>query len=408
MTLSGIRQDITVGVRGLLRSPGFAAAALVTLALGIGATSAIFTVVRAVLLAPLPYSEPDRRVMIWSRWISFDKTWLSDQELFDYRRLSRTLTAVAGWDTAQQNLTGDGEPVRVGVGRVTANTFEVLGATPLLGRVIAAAEDRPNAAPVAVLGYGLWQTRYGGDPAIVGRRVLLNEVPVEVVGVMPQGFRLPTDFTEEAAEPTELWRPLQLDEADAQRGSHGYYAAATLAPGQTVASASAELQSLTAAMTGQGLYPAEMHFSAFATGLDDEIRGGIRPALWLLIGAVACLLLIACANVANLLLVRGDARVREMAVRSAVGASTDRLVRQLLTESVVLAVVGAGLGLAVAALGLRTLVALDPDQPSAAHASASGLDGGRLHRGRRRDDDAAVRARPGAADIAGEPGRVVA
>ena len=256
MRLSGIQQDVTVGLRGLLRSPGFAVAALVTLALGIGATSAIFTVVRAVLLAPLPYAESDRRVMIWSRWISFDKTWLSDQEILDYRRLSGTMTAIAGWTSAQQNLTGDGEPVRVSVGQVTANTFAVLGAAPLLGRVITEAEDRPKAAPVAVLGYGLWQDRYGGDPGIVGRRILLNDVPVEVVGVMPRGFRLPTDFTEEAAEPTELWRALQIDEADAERGSHGYFGAAVLAPGQTAATATAELQSLTAAMTEQGLYPA--------------------------------------------------------------------------------------------------------------------------------------------------------
>ena len=360
MRLGGIRQDLRGGIRGLARTPGFTAAALVTLALGIGATSAIFTVVKAVLLTPLPYAEPGRRVMVWSQWISFDKTWLSDQEILDYRRLSKTLTAVAGWTSEQQNLTGDGEPVRVGVGLVTANTFDVLGAGPLLGRSISAAEDQPHAAPVAVLGFGLWQSRFGGDPAVVGRRILLDDVSVEVVGVMREGFRLPTDFTEEAAEPTQLWRALQLDERQADRGSHGYYAAAVLAPGATAASASDELRALTRGMTERGLYPDAMRFSAFATSLDDEIRGTVRPAMWLLMGAVGCLLLIACANVANLLLVRGDARVREMAIRSAVGASTERLVRQLLTESLLLAVVGAALGLMLAAGAVRVLLALDP------------------------------------------------
>ena len=135
MTLvDGMRQDIRGAIRGLIKSPGFAAAALVTLALGIGATSAIFSVVKAVLLTPLPYAEPDRRVLIWSRWISFDKTWLSDQEIVDYRTFSKTMTAVAGWSTGQQNLTSDGEPIRVGVGFVTANTFDVLGSKPLIGR----------------------------------------------------------------------------------------------------------------------------------------------------------------------------------------------------------------------------------------------------------------------------------
>lgn len=360
MKVNGIGQDLRGGVRGLLRAPGFAAAALVTLALGIGATSAIFTVVKAVLLAPLPYGEPDRRVMIWSRWVTFDKTWLSEQEILDYRRLATTMIAVAGWSSGQQNLTGDGLPQRVGVGNITANTFEVLGARPLLGRGITADEDRPQAPPVAVLGYPLWQSRYGGDPAIIGKRILLDDVPTEVIGVMPPGFRLPTDFTEDAAQPTELWSAVQIDEKDASRGSHGYYGAAILAPGRTAAQATDELRALTKTMTDQGLYPKPMEFSAFATSLDEEIRGGVRPAMWLLMGASACLLLIACANVANLLLVRGDARMREIAVRSAIGASTERLARQLVTESLVLAVSGAVLGLGLAWGGLRVLMALDP------------------------------------------------
>lgn len=353
-------QDLRTGLRGLRRSPGFAAAALVTLALGIGATSAIFSVVRAVLLAPLPYAEPDRRVLIWSRWVGFEKTWLSNQEAMDYRAQARTLAAVAVWDTGQENLTGDGDPIRVGIGEITANTFDVLGARPFLGRTIRPEEDVPGGPPVAVLGYRLWQSRYGGDAGIIGRKVLLNDVPHEVVGVMPEGFRLPTDFTEHAAEPTELWRAIQFDMADLERGSHGYYGAAVLAHGQSAATATEELRALTRRWTEEGLYPEAMGFTAFAVPLDEEIRGGVRPALWILVGAVTFLLLIACSNVANLLLVRGDARVRELALRTAVGAAPSRLVRQMITESLLLAVCGAVLGVAVAAAGLRTLIALDP------------------------------------------------
>ena len=353
-------QDLRTAWRGLCRSLGFTTAALVTLALGIGATSAVFSVVRAVLLAPLPYAQPDRRVLIWSQWVGFDKTWLSNQEVVDYRAQSRTMTAVAAWTTAQQNLTGDGDPLRVGVGLVTANTFEVLGAAPMMGRTIRPEEDVPQGPPVAVLGYRLWQARFGADAGIVGRKVLLNDVPVEIVGVMPAGFRLPTDFTEDAAEPTELWRAIQFDMSQLERGSHGFYAAATLAPGQTAATATEELRALTRRMTQEGLYPEAMRFTAFAVSVDDEIRGGVRPALWILMGAVAFLLLIACTNVANLLLVRGDARLREFALRTAIGAAPGRLVRQLITESLLLAVSGALIGMAVAAAGLRTLVWLDP------------------------------------------------
>jgi putative ABC transport system permease protein len=358
--LDTLVQDIRTGFRGLRRSPGFTLAALVTLALGIGAVSAMFSVVRAVLLAPLPYAEPDRRVLIWSKWVGFDKTWLSTQEVVDYRTEARTLTDVAAWTTGQQNLTGDGDPLRVGVGFVSANTFEVLGATPLLGRVIRPEEDVPNGSPVAVIGYRLWQARYGGDRAVVGRKVMLNEEPVEIVGVMPDGFRLPTDFTEDAAEPTELWRAVQFDMANLNRGNHGFYGAAVLAPGQTAAVATAELQALTRRMTEQGLYPEAMQFTAFAVSLDDEIRGGLRPAMWILMGAVVCVLLVACTNVASLLLVRGDARAREMALRTAIGAGPGRLVRQLVTESLLVAFVGAVSGLGVAALALRALVTIDP------------------------------------------------
>jgi putative ABC transport system permease protein len=247
----------------------------------------------------------------------------------------------------------------VGVGFLTANTLDVLGAKPLLGRMFTAAEDRPSGPQLALLGYPLWQSRYGSDPAIVGRTVMMNDVPVEIIGVMPEGFRLPTDFTDDAAEPTQLWRPLQIDETQLSR-SHGLFGAAVLAPGQTAATATAELQSIAARLTEQGAYPVAMKFTAFAVPLDEEIRGGIRPAMWLLTGAVGFLLLIACANVANLLLVRGDARLREMAVRTAIGAAPERLVRQLLTESVVLAVLGAALGLGLAAAGLRALTTLDP------------------------------------------------
>jgi predicted permease len=352
--------DLKLAVRGLLRSPGFTAAALVTLALGIGATFAIFSVVKAVLLTSLPYAEPDRRVMIWSRWISFDKTWLSDQEIVDYRALSKTMTDIAGWTGGQQNLTGDGEPIRVGVGFVTANTFQVLGAAPLIGRTFTPEEDLPKGAPAVILGYELWQVRYGGDPGVIGRTLVLNDVPAQIVGVMPRGFRLPTDFTVDAAEPSQLWRPLQIDMQDLTRGSHGYYAAAILAPGATPAAATEELRAITRRLTERGEYPEAMQFSAFAVGLDQEIRGDLRPAMWLLIGAVGFLLVIACVNVANLLLVRGDARLREMAVRTAVGAAPRRLVRQLFTESLVLGVCGAVIGLVVAAAALRALITIDP------------------------------------------------
>jgi len=353
-------QDLRFGARTLWRNPGFAAVAVVTLALGIGANAAIFSVVNAVLLRPLPWSEPDRAVMIWSKWTSFDKTWVASGEVMDYRRRARTLEEVAAWSDGQVNLTGgDAEPERVAAASVTANTFSTLGARPMLGRTFTAKEDVPNGPNLTVLGFGLWHRRFASDPAIVGRSIQIDGTAYEVVGVMPPDFVLPTDF--QNAEPSELWAPLQLNPASMDHGNHGFYAAGRLKPGATVHQAADELHAIAQAMTKEGLYPVQMQFDTVALSLTDEVVGNVRRAIWLLFGAVAFLLLIACANVANLLLARAEARQREIAVRSALGAGRLRVLRQLVTESVVLAGVSAAVGLGLAYAGVRALAWWNPE-----------------------------------------------
>jgi putative ABC transport system permease protein len=351
-------QDLRFGARTLARNAGFAVVAVLTLGLGVGANAAIFSVVNAVLLRPLPWSDPDRTVMIWSRWSAFDKTWVADGEVNDYRRRASTLTDVAAWDDGQVNLTGDGDPERVAAGSVTANLFSTLGVSPIRGRVFTAAEDVEGGPRVVLIGYGLWQRRYAGDPAIVGRSIQINGEPYQVIGVMPPEFVLPTDFQNPTA--TALWTPAQWDSASTNHGSHGYYAAARLKDGATVAQAQEEMHRIAQAMTQEGLYPRQMQFDVVVVPLREEIVGGVRRAIWLLFGAVGFLLLIACANVANLLLARAEARQREIAVRSALGAGRLRVARQLFTESLLLASISAAAGLLMAWVGVRLLAWWNP------------------------------------------------
>ncbi|HXV62293.1 MAG TPA: ABC transporter permease [Vicinamibacteria bacterium] len=369
--MTSILQELKYALRSLSKKPSFTFVVVGTLGLGIGANTAIFGVIKAILLSPLAYEDPDRVVMVWSRWQGWDKTWVSNAELLDYEERAKTLSRIGAWSSRSVNLTGEGEPERVAAAAVTEGLFPALGVSPFLGRAFTPEEDRPGNDAVAILGWTLWQRRYGGRADIVGRSVEVDGHRRTVVGVMPRSFKLPLDYQEEGS--TELWVPLAIDRQNLSRGSHGLFAAARLTPGVSVAQATADLKAITAQLTEEGLYPPQMRFEAFAVTVADEVTGSIRPALVVLLVAVGFLLLIACANVANLLLARADARQREIAVRTALGASRRRLVQQLLIESIVLACLGGALGLALAYGGTVVLRAWSPG--SVPRVAEVGVDG---------------------------------
>jgi predicted permease len=351
--------DLRMVLRSLARRPGFCLVVVLTLALGIGANSAIFSVVNAVLLKPLPYRSPDQLTLIWSRWNNFDKTWLSEAEYQDYQGLTRLFQDVASWyENGEVALTGSEGPESVEATGMTANLLDVVGMTPTLGRGFTADEDRPNGPSVVMLGYDLWRRRYGGDRALIGRTVNLDGVPTRVVGIMPRDFRFPLEF--QRGTPVQLIQPLGLDRSAPQRGNHGLFAVGRLQPGVTTAQVTGELQSLTRRWTEAGLYPESMHFSAFAVPLAQEVSGRVTLALVVLAGAVGLLLLLTCANVANLILARADGRAREIALRTTLGAGRLQILRLALTESMLLALAGAAAGLGLAWGGVRLLVALAP------------------------------------------------
>jgi predicted permease len=364
-------QDLRYGIRLLRRAPGFAALAVLTIALGIGANSAIFSVINGVVRRPLGYPGSDRLMFITSQFptLGFEKFWISPPEFFEYRERSRAFADIAAYQTGAVNLSDGTQPERVNAVFASANMFEVLGVRPLLGRAYSAEQDRPNAEPVAVLSYELWRRTFGGDPAVVGRRVQINGQPTTVVGVAPPAF----DLHDARAQ---VWMPLGLDPANRQnRGSHFLYLVGRLAPGVTERQASSELRTL----LGQwGQLNPDTHVPNDSThrlqfaALRDEVIGNVRVALWVLQGAVGLVLLIACANVANLLLARAESRHKEFAVRTALGAGRGRILRQFITEGVVLAVLGAAIGLALADWGLKALLAANPQ--SIPRAAEIGLD----------------------------------
>ncbi len=357
--MNAIAHDLRYALRRIGRNPGFAGLIIATLALGIGANTAIFSVIHSVLLRPLPYAEPDALVTVNHRYPSIDlDASVSAGGFRDYRDRTRSFSHVAvqsGWGA---NLTGYGDPVRITATRVSADWFAALGAQAMVGRTFRAEEDVPGNHHVVVLSHGLWQRQFGGDPAVLGQAISLNAEPFEIVGIMPPDFR---GFFDRRSE---LWVPLALTETQfaAGRTSEFLTLTARLAPAVTLEQARTEMAALAETLKQETPDQYPSNWTLTVTTLNEVATGDLRPALLILLGAVGFVLLIACANVANLLLARAAGRMKEVAVRIAMGAKRWHLVRQLLVESTILSVAGGLLGTALAWAGVRALTtSFDPE-----------------------------------------------
>jgi putative ABC transport system permease protein len=356
-------QDLKYALRMLKKNPAFTAVAILTLAVGIGANSAIFSVVNSVLLRPLPYRQPDRLVRVYSEFptMQLRKFWLSPPEVLDIQREAQSWEAIGAWAPGGRNVGTASEPLRVTSAVVTRSLIDVLGVPPALGRNFTAEEDRNGGPKVAIISHSLWQKGFGGANDIVGKQIQVNSVSTTIVGVMPANFAFPPGSNDQV----EVVVPFQFDPANpGSRASHYLSVIGRLKPGVTTEQAQSEIANLMAGWKSEGrsqhLLNPQNH-PVIMMGLHEDVVGAARKAVWLLMAAVGFVLLIACVNVANLLLARAESRHREFAVRLALGAGVRRMVRQFVAEGFVLVLIASALGVALAYGGLKVLLMFAPD-----------------------------------------------
>ena len=365
--MNTLARDFAYALRMLAKSPGFTLAAILSLAIGIGANTSIFSIVNALLLRPLPYRDADRLVILWNRspGLNITEDWFSTAQYFDIKTGHHGLEQVAIAIGGNYNLTSKGEPERVGTIRVSSNLLPMLGQAAAVGRIFAPNEDSPGRPATAVLSYGMWLRHFGADPKMIGKSVTLNGVPYEVVGIMSRAFSLPREVlpTLDGAEQADILLPLPLPLDAAQNRDHeDYNIMGKLRPGVSIAQAQAEMDTITARLRHDypQTYPPNGGLTFGVVPLLEQVVGDARPTLFVLLGAVGFVLVIACANVANLLLARAVARQKEIAIRTALGASRLRIVRQVLTESMLLSLSGGACGVLLAFWSLHWIHVFGP------------------------------------------------